>query len=160
LWDPSTGERRGELADSDSLSTQRATLPTAPPVGEHGLAVNAVVFSPDGATLAAACSDGMIRIWNFLSGDSRLNFSGHAGAVRRLAFAPDDRTLTSLGDDSMINLWHLGTGQQLFTLANRADRLGGLAFSYDGCRLMAGLKSRDASNPSSLLLWRAERARP
>jgi WD40 repeat protein len=160
LWDPSTGERQCDLADPDSLSTLRATLPTAPPVGEHGLAVNAVVFSPDGATLAAACSDGMIRLWDVLSGELRLTFSGHAGAVRRLAFAPDGRTLTSLGDDNTINLWHMGTGQRLFTLATQADRLGGLAFSRDGRRLVAGLKSRDANDPSSLLLWRAEPTGP
>jgi len=160
LWDPSTGERRGDLADPDSLSTQGATLPKAPPVGEHGLAVNAVVFSPNGATLAAACSDGMIRLWDVLSGELRLTFSGHAGAVRRLAFAPDGRTLASLGDDNTINLWHLGTGQQLFTLATHADRLGGLEFSRDGRWLVAGLKSRDAHNLSSLLLWRAEPTGP
>jgi WD40 repeat protein len=160
LWDQATGERQGELADPDSRSTQRATLSTAPPVGEHGLAVNAVVFSPDGATLAAACSDGIIRLWDVLSGDLRLAFSGHAGAVRRLAFAPDGRTLTSLGDDNTIHLWHLGTGQRLFALSTHADRLGSLAFSHDGRRLVAGRKSRDANNPSSLLLWRAEPTGP
>src|SRR5262249_47183420 len=114
---------QGDLADPASLSTQRAAPPTAPPVGEHGLAVNAVVFSPDGATLAAACSDGLIRLWDVLSGDLRRTFSGHVAAARRLAFAPDGRTLPSLGDDNPINLWPLGTGQQLFTLATHADRI-------------------------------------
>jgi WD40 repeat protein len=119
-----------------------------------------VAFSPDDATLAAACSDGVIRLWDVLSGDLRLTFSGHVGSVRRLAFAPDGRTLASLGDDHALKLWHLGTGQQLFTLTAQTDRLDGLAFSHDGRQLVAGLRTRDGAGPSSLLLWRTERADP
>ena len=88
LWDPSTGERQGGLTDLGTVSTGLRSLSTAPPTGEQGLAVNAVAFSSDGATLAAGCSDGVIRLWDIASGDLRLTFSGHVGAVRRLAFAP------------------------------------------------------------------------
>src|SRR5262249_7618379 len=126
FWDPSTGESQGGLADRDSLSTQWRSPPTAPPCGEHGLAVNAVAFSSDGATLAAACSDDVIRLWDIASGDLRLTFSGHVGAVRRLAFTPDGRTLASLGEDNVLNLWHLTTGQRLFSLDTHAQELHGL----------------------------------
>jgi WD40 repeat protein len=118
-----------------------------------------VAFSPDGATLAAGCSDGVIRLWDVVSGDLRLTFSGHVGTVRRLAFAPDGRTLASLGDDHTLKLWHLATGQQLFTLTTQAERLEDLAFSRDGRRLVAGLTT-GGDGPSSLLIWRAEPASP
>jgi WD40 repeat protein len=119
-----------------------------------------VAFSPDGATLAAACSDGVIRLWDVKSGDLRLTFSGHVGAVGRLAFAPDGRTLASLGDDNILNLWHLGTGQRLFSLDSAAQELHGLAFSRDGRMLVAGARAPGKDGASSLLLWHMESARP
>jgi WD40 repeat protein len=162
LWDPLTGERRGGLTDPGSMSSHHRTPANTPPADEPSLSVAAVAFSPDGTSLAAACSDGVIRLWDVASGDLRHTFSGHVGAVRRLAFAPDGRTLASLGDDRAINLWHLGTGQRLFSLDNPRPRhvLGSLAFSRDGRLLVAGGSVPGDTGPSSLLLWRAEPAGP
>jgi eukaryotic-like serine/threonine-protein kinase len=158
LWDPSTGDRLAALTDPGRLSTGLGSAPMTPPTGERELAVNAVAFSSDGATLAAACSDGVIRLWEIVSGELRLTFSGHRGAVRRLAFAPDGRTLASLGDDNTINLWHVRTGKHLFKLDSQGQELHGLAFSRDGRLLVAGARPRGKADNSSLLMWRAEPA--
>jgi WD40 repeat protein/tRNA A-37 threonylcarbamoyl transferase component Bud32 len=160
LWDPSTGERQGGLTDPGSVSTGARSLPTALPTGEQALAVHAVAFSSDSATLAAAGSDGVIRLWDIASGELRLTFSGHVGAVRHLAFAPDGRTLASLGQDNVLNLWHLRTGQRLFSLDSHAQELYGLAFSPDGRLLVTGTRQPGGDGPSSLLMWRAEPAGP
>jgi WD40 repeat protein len=160
LWDPATGARQGELRDRGPGATRPSSPPKAPPAGEHAFSVDAVAFSPDGATVVAACSDGVIRLWEVSSGELRRRFSGHVGAVRGLAFAPDGRTLASLGDDKTVKLWHPGTGQQLFTLATHTDRLAGLAFAGDGRLLVAGGRTQNGAGPSALLLWRGEAARP
>jgi WD40 repeat protein/serine/threonine protein kinase len=155
LWDPATGDAKGELADPDSAPPPGQP----PPTGEQGFHIAAVAFSPDGATVAAACSDGVIRLWDVTSGKLFLTFSGHAGGVRRLAFAPDGRTLASLGDDHAVKLWHLGTGQQLFALDTHGQDVQSLTFSPDGRLLIAGANAPakgGAVAGSSLLLWRAE----
>jgi WD40 repeat protein len=159
LWDPFTGKCQGGLTDLGSVSTPQRSPATEPPPDEPSLSVNTVAFSADGATLAAACSDGVVRLWDVSSGELRLTLSGHTGSVRRLAFAPDGRTLASVGEDNVLNLWHLGTGQRLFNLATDAQGLYGLAFSRDGRMLVAGSRTRDGHGPSALLLWHGEPAR-
>jgi WD40 repeat protein len=158
LWDAATGQRKGELTDPDTASTPGQSPP--PPNSEHAFHIASVAFSPDGGTLAAACSDGVIRLWDLASGKLRLTFSGHVDHVRYLAFAPDGRTLASLGDDHALKLWHLGTGQQLFTLDTHGQELCGLTFSRDGRLLMGGANQPGKGGNSSLLLWRAEPAEP
>jgi WD40 repeat protein len=160
LWDPKTSTRRERLIDRGSGSGRWRSPPSAQPTGEATLSVAAVAFSADGATLAAGCSDGVIRLWDLASGELRQTFSGHVAAVSRLAFAPNGRTLASLGEGNIVNLWHLPTGQRLFSLDTRGQELYGLAFSRDGQLLVAGARSAKKDGPSSLLLWRAESARP
>jgi WD40 repeat protein len=160
LWDPATGARRGELTDMGPGAARPHSAPKAPAAREHTCHVNAVAFAPDGATLAAGCSDGVVRLWEVQSGKLRHTFSGHVGPVHYLAFAPDGRTLASLGADNALRLWHPGTGQQLFTLAAPSEALGGLAFSGDGRVLVAGSRARNGTGPSALLLWRAKPAGP
>jgi WD40 repeat protein len=157
LWEPLTGECKGGLTDRGSVSTHLRFPATAPLRDEPPFGVYAVAFSSDGTTLAAGCSDGVIRLWDVTSGDVRFTFSGHRGNVLHVAFAPDGRTLASLGEDRVLNLWHLATGQRLFSLDSPGHELHGLAFARDGRQLVAGGMSPGGANPSALLLWRAER---
>jgi WD40 repeat protein len=148
LWDASLGTRQRRLSDA---SSQLATAPHP----DAMLSVAAVAFSADGATLAAGCSDGTIRLWDTASGELRQTLSGHVGALRRVAFTPDGRTLASLGDDQVLNLWHLATGQRLFSLDTHGQQLHGLAFSRDGRLLVTGARPL-GEGPSTLLVWRGD----
>jgi WD40 repeat protein/tRNA A-37 threonylcarbamoyl transferase component Bud32 len=155
LWDPTTATRRCRLTDPRSGGAPGCPKPAAEPTCEANLSVAAVAFSADGATLAAGCSDGVIRLWDTASGDMRQTFSGHVGVISRLAFTPDGRTLASLGEDNVLNLWHLSTSQRLFSLDTRAQSMHGLAFSGDGRLLVTGARPPDGLGMSSLLMWRA-----
>jgi len=160
LWDLFTAKGQTRLTDSASGAARARSSPAAGHYTESTVNVYAVAFSPDDATLAAGCSDGVIRLWDVAAAELRQTFSGHVGAVTRLAFNPDGRTLASLGDDNVVNLWHLATGQRLFSLDSQKKELHGLAFSRDGRLLIAGARSAEKDGPSSLLLWRAEPAGP
>jgi WD40 repeat protein len=119
-WDPITATRQGRLTDPSSAVARGRSVPAVEPTGEANLSVAALAFSPDDATLAAGCSDGVIRLWDVASGALCQTLSGHVGVISRLAFAPDGRTLVSLGEDNVLNLWHVGTGQRLFTIWTHA----------------------------------------
>ena len=160
LWDPITATRKGRLTDPGTATAQGRLTSAVQPTGEANFGVASVAFSPDDATLAAGCSDGVIRLWDVASGDMRLTLSGHVGVISRLAFAPDGRSLASLGEDNVLDLWHLATGQQLLKLDSRGQELHGLAFSSDGRILMAGARSASKDGPSSLLMWRTDEAGP
>jgi WD40 repeat protein len=70
LWDPSLGTPQRRLSDA---SSQLATAPHT----DAMLHVAAVAFSADGATLAAGCNNGSIRLWDVASGELRRTLSGH-----------------------------------------------------------------------------------
>jgi RNA polymerase sigma factor (sigma-70 family) len=68
-------------------------------------AVFAVVFSPDGRTLAAGTDAGAVHLWEVLTGKPRLRLAGQRNTIGALAFSPDGRRLASGSYDSTILVW-------------------------------------------------------
>lgn len=75
----------------------------------------AVDYSPNGQWLASAGADGMVRVWNVLTGDERLALKHAPGSeVRDVAFSPDGALIASVGNDRTVCLWDAKTGERLF----------------------------------------------
>jgi WD40 repeat protein len=85
--------------------------------------INALAFRPDGKTLAAACQDGTIPLWDVQTGKKKMTLKGHAGPVLGLAFRPDGKMLASASADRTVKLWDTITGMERTSLP-----AGGLAF--------------------------------
>ena len=70
--------------------------------------VRALAFAPDGAHLASAGDDAIVRVW-LLAPPPVLSDSltGHTAAVRSLAFTADSEALLSAGDDMTARVWSL-----------------------------------------------------
>jgi RNA polymerase sigma factor (sigma-70 family) len=101
-------------------------------------ACTSVRFSADGKLLAAAGTDGTLRLWDPLTGKEHFDsFSGHQGAVTLTAFAPDGRTLASAGADGFLRLWESDTGRPLHTFERLEGSISFFRFHPDGKNLIA-----------------------
>ena len=92
MWDPATGHR----------------VHPWPPFRGNGVALS---FSRDGGTLAVACQDSLIVLFETLTGREIRRFAGRAGTVRGLSFAPDGQTLLSGSEDGAALIWDV-TGRR------------------------------------------------
>jgi serine/threonine protein kinase len=66
--------------------------------------VKRLAFSPDGARLAGACSDGSVRIWAFVGDSAVLLLEIKGAAANGLAFSPSGKGLAGAADKE-VRLW-------------------------------------------------------
>jgi WD40 repeat protein len=111
-------------------------------------AVNCLVFSPDGTTLATGHYDGEIRLWNTLTGELQRVLKSD-GVVESLAFNRDGSLLASGQgfDSNRVHLWDVDIEQPIRSLDGHTSAVVSLAFSPDGRMLASG------SYDGSVWLW-------
>jgi len=69
----------------------------------HSGDIRCIEFSPDGSTVASACTDGSIRLWQLGEGSWKRKWKAHNGfMVCSLAISPDGQSLLSAGSDGTI----------------------------------------------------------
>lgn len=117
--------------------------------------VRAVVFSPDGAQIAAAggvCGKkGEVVIWDVKSGVAVRKIAGHADCIYAAAYSPDGKMLATASYDKLIKLWDPATGAEIRTLKDHIDAVYSIAFTPDGKRLLSASADRSVKvwNPAT-----------
>jgi WD40 repeat protein len=126
-------------------------LPTAAPkiLEGHSSNVKAMVFSPDGKTLASASGDKTIRLWNGQSGAALVTLKGHLDYVQTVVFSPDGKTLASASSDKTIRLWDSQSGAALKTHEGHSGSYFTVVFSPDG-------KTLASVSDNTIRLWDGE----
>ena len=118
------GTRRAERRDDGTVQLQDAETDTELGVlrGHEG-PVTAMVFSPDGATLATGGGDRSVRLWG-VNAPSRkpIILREHTHWVHALAFSPDGQTLITGSADRAVRVWRINPerlAEEVCMLVNR-----------------------------------------
>jgi WD40 repeat protein len=93
--------------------------------------VKAIVFSPDDQWIASASEDGLMKIWEPMSGKQRLTFHGPL-SIWSMAFSPDGRRIVTGSADRTAKLWDAASGKELLTFRGHTGWVFAAAFSPDG----------------------------
>jgi WD40 repeat protein len=124
-----------------------------------------IAVSLDGARIASAGDDGVIRIWDAASLKWLGELRGHTGAVYSVAFSADGSLIASASWDGTVRVWdaHAYTPQQIFkaTDGNGLVKQNGVAFAPgDSAQYIDSVGDDgsvwiwDLQNPSHVYKWR------
>jgi WD40 repeat protein len=103
--------------------------------------IRQVAFSPDGAQLLTAGTDGSVILWDLDTGQQTGSFEFESTRyglreVASAAFSPDGKQVAALseGPESMVRVWEIESGKVVFEKSRHVemDATFDLAFSPDG----------------------------
>jgi WD40 repeat protein len=123
---------------------------------EHPDGVASVALSPDGQTLATACSDGGIRLWDTLERrpPSSVDTAGHPGTVNAVTFSPDGSLLAWTRADFTVCIKRLQSKPEATVLKDSVGLTFPLVFDPTGRLLVTG-----RHDPTSAVVWDVQELR-
>lgn len=128
VWDLNTGRN----ACDDPLRLENVVFPV----------INAVVFSPDGKSLAVSAGGDdpkqYVTLWDTTTWERvpGVSFVGHTRvAFGAVAFSPDGKLLVTGSQDQAVRIWDVRTGKLIRTLEGHTGTVFSVSFSRDGKRL-------------------------
>jgi RNA polymerase sigma factor (sigma-70 family) len=149
LWNVADGKQlRQMVGRTPGQAPKSKPLDTAPDPYPKNRVV-CLAFAPDGKTIASACYDYTVRVWEVATG-KQVHQLAEPGPARLVAFSPDSRTLasTSFGDNK-IRLWEMASGKVRLEIVGHDNFVTALAFSPDG----RTLASSEWEWPHETYLW-------
>jgi WD40 repeat protein len=113
----------------------------------------AVSFSPDGASLAAAGADNLVRVFDVATGAQSLRIEQHADWVMSIAWSPDGTRLVSASRDRTARVYDAKTGELLVSFTGHSAPVNAAVPSSDGKSVIS------ADRDKSVFVWDLEEAK-
>lgn len=110
----------------------------------HGIAINAVTWSPDGSTFFTSSGDITAHLWDARSGQELRRFEGHSERVQSVTWSPEGGALLIRSADDTVRLWDAQTVWEQLRLTGHSDGGWSVAWSPDGSTLVTGSKDQTA----------------
>ena len=92
--------------------------------------VTTIAFSGDGELRALGSEDGIVRVWNLASKESKF-LEMHGATISAVAFLPDGKKLAVASSDNAVTLWNIMSGSQVQKITLFAS-ISSLKVSSDG----------------------------
>ena len=67
--------------------------------------VQAMAWSPDGASIASGGDDATAQVWNASTGEQLFVYMGHSSPVASVAWSPDGSRIASGSGDKTVQVW-------------------------------------------------------
>jgi len=115
--------------------------------------VEAVIWLPDGRSVAACGDDNRVWIWKAATGQLQRTYSGHTDWVISLACSPDGKYIASASFDQTVQVWEVATGRVVVIYRGHSDRICSVAWSPDGNYIAS------ASYDTTVQIWEATTGR-
>ncbi len=111
----------------------------------------------EGIRLATAGAEGLVKVWNVVSGRMTHLIRAHSGWVVGVAFSPDGSRLATGGEDGTVRIWDVRSdsgenGRMLQEFRGHDGAVFGVAFSRDGQQLAS------AGSDGTVRVWEPARA--
>jgi RNA polymerase sigma factor (sigma-70 family) len=114
----------------------------------HDGAVHSIAFSPDGKTIATACADKLVRLWDVETGKEVQRLQGMTDPVLRVVFSADGQSVLATGGGVVSTICRWDTKGRLLFKIQKKDGGNALALSPDGKILAAS-----SAGPGSVGMW-------
>jgi WD40 repeat protein len=134
---PQPKQRKGMVAKS---AGPRGTLIAT--LEGHTGAVEALVLSPDGKTLATGSRDNTIRLWSLPGGRLAATLSGHESTPERILFTSDGKLLASHANRDW-RVWSLPEGRLIGARGGREEDIEAIAAMPDSNALLSSGPDRE-----------------
>jgi WD40 repeat protein/serine/threonine protein kinase len=125
LWDTARWEKRTTFKQVD--------------VGRrHGYRVTSLAFGPDSKTVAIACVDSIVRLYDVATGRLRALLKGHTKPVLSVTFTSDGKSIVTLSRDDTIKVWNADADDGSITFKGHLGPVYAVAYAPDSLTLATG----------------------